>query len=117
MTARALIWLGALIIFSSVLSLASAEKAKILRESHKEQEAFQRAQIDGMKSYLQKQKDARKLISLAKRLPSENAELIKLIILKAYELEPNRRDIAILASYYQAEAKNRVKKIDPLYSK
>lgn len=116
MTPRALFWIGALIAFSAIVSLYSAERAKISRELLQQQEQFQQAQVESMKIFLQKQKDGKKLIRLAKRLPSENAELIKLVVLRAYELEPNSRDIAVLASAYDPGAKARVKEIDPLYS-
>lgn len=116
MTPRALFWIGALIAFSAIVSLYSAERAKISRELLQQQEQFQQAQVESMRIFLQQQKDGKKLIGLAKRLPSENAELIKLVVLRAYELEPNSRDIALLASAYSDEAKKRVKEIDPLYS-
>lgn len=68
-----------------------------------------------MAVYLAAQTDGRKMISLAKTVEKTAPELVEPIVLKAYELLPNSRDAAILASHYRPELKEKVKELDPLY--
>lgn len=117
MTVRALFWIGVFIAISAVVSLYSVERASIARVATQHQKEFENQQIESMRTFLGKQQDGRKLIGLAKRLPKENTQLIKMTILRAFELEPNSRDISILASTYSSAAKKRIQEIDPLYNR
>lgn len=75
----------------------------------------QDARLNSINSWLTKQTDGRKLITLAKTFQNNEPELVEPIILKAYELLPDNRDAAILASHYRPEIKEKIKTLDPLY--
>jgi|GEM_PF-1307196 len=74
-------------------------------------------QVENLKSYLAAESDERKLVSLAKKLRHAPEEILEPIVLRAYELNPNSRDIAVLASHFRPELKERVKELDPLYDR
>ncbi len=69
-----------------------------------------------VEKFLSNQTDGHKLIGLAKRYLKTEPDLVRPVIEKAYQLDPNSRDIAIFASFYNKDAKERVKVIDPLWS-
>lgn len=73
------------------------------------------SQVSSLDSYLALQTDERKLVSLAKHLRNSSPVILKPIIDKAYALNPNSRDITLLASYFHPELKARVTELDPLY--
>lgn len=72
-------------------------------------------QVENLKRYLANENDERKLVSLAKKLRHMPEEVLEPIVLRAYELNSNSRDIAILASHFRPELVERVKELDPLY--
>lgn len=72
-------------------------------------------QKSSLENYLTKQTDPRKLISLAKRLKGREDALIQLVADKAYELAPDSRDAALLASAFHSELKDKLLELDPLY--
>lgn len=66
-------------------------------------------------AYLDRQTDAFKLVGLAKLYAKNRPDLVRPVVERAYALNPNSRDIAILASPYLPAAKERVKFLDPLF--
>lgn len=116
MSGRLWFYLLAAIIISSLLSFLLWNKSRIASDQQKiEQESLTLARLS-MDRYLSKQVDGRKLVTLAKRLSHSRPELVEPVVLKAYELLPNSRDVAILASVYRPELKEKIKELDPLYS-
>jgi len=116
MSSRFWFYLLAAIIISALLSFLLWNKSRIASDQLRiEQESLSSAR-ESMNSYLAKQTDGRKLVTLAKRISVSRPELVEPVILRAYELLPNSRDVAILASIYRPELKAKIKELDPLYS-
>jgi len=115
MSGRAWFYLLASIVISGLLSFLLWNQSRLAQEQSKiEQDSLSAARLS-MEDYLAKQKDGRKLVTLARRVNHIRPELVEPIILRAYELLPNSRDVAILASTYRPELKEKVKELDPLY--
>ncbi len=115
MVSRFWFYLATAIILSGLGSYLSWVKTRQGSEIAAINQAAAAERSMAMESYLAKQTDGRKMISLAKNLQSTAPELVQPIVLKAYELLPNSRDAALLASYYRPELKEKVKELDPLY--
>jgi hypothetical protein len=115
MSSRFWFYLLVAIVISGLLSFLLWSQSRIASDQLKiEQDSLASAR-ESMNSYLAKQTDGRKLVTLAKRVSDTRPELVEPIILKAYELLPNSRDVAILASAYRPELKEKIKELDPLY--
>lgn len=71
--------------------------------------------IDNLRRYAANTQDERKLVSLAKKIRYEDKEILQTLIDRAYELNPNSRDITILASEFHPELKSKILQLDPLY--
>lgn len=67
-----------------------------------------------LKTFLAKQTDGPKLISLAKHVNSNQPELVEIIIEKAYALAPTNPDAVLLASAYHPELKAKALQLNPL---
>lgn len=108
-------YLAALIIIIGLLTgLLSIRNAGTNEVARLDQIYLER-QLQDLNSYLANQEDERKLISLAKKLHHADWRLLQPIIERAYEINPNSRDIALLASVFRPELKQRVRELDPLY--
>ena len=116
MSGRFWFYLAVLIVGAGELSLLVGGRARLNNELSRLNQAAFEEQEAALKPYLARQTDERKLVSLAKRLKQGDQRLLQLIIERAYELNPNSRDIALLASYFHPELKEKVKELDPLYS-
>lgn len=101
-----------------VLGLAvwnSAVRSRVELQVSSIERAGLEQRVSQMKEYSAKQNNARKLVSLAKNLKNEDPAVLRPLIERAYKLNPNSRDITLLASYYRPELKERAKKLDPLW--
>ncbi|MEX1123574.1 MAG: hypothetical protein WEC81_00095 [Patescibacteria group bacterium] len=116
MNTRFWLYLLAAIIISGLGSYLSWVKTSQAGELAAIERQAAETRLATMDSYLAKQTDGRKMISLAKKVEKSAPELVEPIVLKAYELLPNSRDAALLASHYRPELKDKVKELDPLYS-
>ena len=108
-------YLPVVIIITGLFSYLAWNNSKIKSEISLIEKQSQENRLNLINLWLDGQTDGRKLITLAKTFQLNQPELVEPVILKAYELLPNSRDAAILASYYQPELKEEVKKLDPLY--
>lgn len=109
-------YLGVLIVIAGEISYYRATQNRIAQELARLNLSAQEQRINDLKNYLGRQTDERKLVSLAKKLRFSEAKTLQLIIDRAYELNPNSRDITLLASEFHPELKERVKELDPLYA-
>lgn len=108
-------YLAAMIIIAALMVFFYGSRARLERETARvEAASFQAARTD-LENYLARQTDGRKMVTLAKRLSHQDARLIEPIIARAYALNPNSRDIAILLAAFRPEMKKRVEELDPLY--
>lgn len=73
------------------------------------------ASASSLNEYLAQQTDSRKLVALALIYQKTQPELVRPVALRAFELNKNSRDIALLATPYSKEAKERIQFLDPLY--
>lgn len=112
---RAWFYLAFIIILIGLVSWWAAGRNQLNQAAAQQLEDSQRDQERSLKGYLAKQTDSRKLVSLAKRLKNADSAIIRLVVERAYELNPNSRDIALLASFFNPELKDRVRELDPLY--
>lgn len=109
-------WGVAVIVIVSLVTYWRLELQEISRTAAIRTQDITEERNEAFKEYLQRQKDGYTLITLAKRLNSDgNEQLVEQLVLRAHELEPQSRDIAVLAAQYRPELKETVKKIDPLY--
>jgi len=82
---------------------------KLTHESQQEQAvAFDR--------YLAGQTDEHQLLTLAKMLRHGESWRLQKIAQRAYAINPNARDVALFASYFQPDLSQRVRQLDPLYT-
>lgn len=115
MIGRFWFYLPSLIIIAGLGSYLSWVNSRQASELAAIELAATQERRESIDQFLTRQTDGRKLISLAKRFEKTEPELVEPIVLKAYELLPNSRDAALLASYYRPDLKHRVKELDPLY--
>ncbi|OGD61758.1 hypothetical protein A3A71_00415 [Candidatus Berkelbacteria bacterium RIFCSPLOWO2_01_FULL_50_28] len=116
MSGRFWFYSGFLIVATGLLVWNSALKSRIAAEEVQITNASAQERIASLKEYATRQTNARKLVSLAKKLRFEDPAVLRPLIDRAYELNPNSRDITLLASYYRPELKERVKELDPLWN-
>lgn len=90
--------------------------SRIHHQQSLQEEQSRKERLSVMQSYLASQTDAHKLVKLLKNISYEDQDILRAVTLKAYELDNNNRDIAILASYFDDGAKKRVIELDPLYT-
>lgn len=67
-----------------------------------------------LQKYLATQKNAPKLIGLAKRLNKTEPALVQPVIERAYVLAPTNPDVVLLESYYHPELKTKAQELNPL---
>lgn len=115
MTSRFWFYLGALVVAAGLYSWRIATVNAINNEVGRIEQAGRLERIESVGRYVATQTDERKLVSLAKRLKNSDAETLRIIIDRAYALNPGSRDITLLASYYHPELKKRILELDPLY--
>ncbi|QQG49737.1 MAG: hypothetical protein HZB70_02980 [Candidatus Berkelbacteria bacterium] len=115
MTARFWFYLAAVIIIAGLGSWGLFNSRRLSNEIGRlEAEAIATDQAT-LTDYLERQDDAFKLVGLAKLYGKTHPELVKAVVLRAFELNKDSRDIAVLASPYSLEAEERLKVLDPLY--
>lgn len=115
MTPRAWLYLGVAIMLVALLTWYEEEKSEIRRVSENQTAESREVVVSAFRSYLKDQKNERSLVTLAKRIRLIDAELTRLTVERAYEINPNSRDIVILMSNYRPELKKRILELDPLY--
>lgn len=108
-------YLPVIIIITGLFSYLTWSNSKIKSEILLIEKQSQENRLNSINLWLNNQTDGRKLITLAKTFQLNQPELVEPVILKAYELLPDSRDVAILASHYQPEIKEEIRKLDPLY--
>ncbi len=115
MSGRFWFYLGAVII---IAGLGTTQLANARRSENE----LAKIEVDGLTEseaaldlYLAKQTDSRKLVSLVLLYNKTRPELVRRVALRAFELNKDSRDIALLAAPYSEEAKERVHFLDPLY--
>ena len=115
MSSRFWFYLGSLVIVAGLYSWRIASVNAISNEVSRIEQAGNQEQIKNITRYVAAQSDDKKLVSLAKRLKNGDKEILKIIIDRAYEINPGSRDITLLASSFHPELKDRVPELDPLY--
>ncbi|MEK7202018.1 MAG: hypothetical protein AAB669_00585 [Patescibacteria group bacterium] len=115
MTGRFWFYLGSLVIVAGLYSWRTATVNSINNEVGRIEQASQQERVENITRYVATQTDERKLVSLAKQLKNSDQETLRIIIDRAYELNPGSRDITLLASEFHPELKTRVLELDPLY--
>lgn len=108
-------YLGAVIIIAGLGTTQLANARRLENELAKIEADGLSASQKTLETYLEKQTDSRKLVGLALLYDKTRPELIRSIALRAFELNKDSRDIALLAAPYSEEAKERVHFLDPLY--
>jgi hypothetical protein len=103
------------IIIVALFSYWAGERNGIQKTLIQQEQQSLNDRHESIKTYAAKQTDARKLVSYAKNISSADSKSLQIIIDRAYELEPNSRDIVILASEFHPELKKRIQELDPLY--
>lgn len=104
------------LIVLGAVSLWRLELKEIESDLKTNLQAQQVERIKNLEAYLIKQKDERKLVSLIKKIPNEDYEILRRIALRAYELNGQSRDIALIASQFDPKIKEKVIKLDPLHN-
>ena len=103
-------------IVAGLYSWRTATVNAINNEVGRIEQASQQERVANIARYVATQTDERKLVSLAKKLSHSDKETLRIIIDRAYELNPGSRDITLLASTFHPELKARILELDPLYS-
>lgn len=117
MSNRFWFYLGSLVIVVGLYSWRIATVNAINNEVGRIEQTGQEERVRNITRYVETQTDERKLVSLAKRLKNSDKETLRIIIDRAYVLNPGSRDITLLASVFHPELKDRVPELDPLYKK
>jgi len=116
MIKRGWFYLAVLIVVAGEITVLNMVRIKQHRELVRINDQATARQQQDLNTYLTRQTDARKLVRLAKLLTHNQSFLLQPIIDRAYALNPNSRDITLLASSYHPELKDQVTKLDPLYN-
>lgn len=115
MSGRFWFYLGALIVAAALGTTYLANTRQLeARIASIDQTALAASEAD-LKTYLAKQTDGRKLVGLAILYSTARPQLVKPVALRAFELNKDSRDIAVLAAPYSKEAKERIQFLDPLF--
>lgn len=115
MTGRFWFYLAALIVIAGIGTTYLASARRSANERARSEAAAVSDSKSALAEYLSRQTDSRKLVNLAILYQKTRPELVEPVAVRAFELNKNSRDIALLASPYSEEAKERVKFLDPLY--
>lgn len=115
MSGRFWFYLGSAIVIAGLFSWYVSNQNSITLQMTRLEEQGRSVRLENLDGYLAKETDERKLVSLAKLLRHEEPLVLKPIIERAYELNPNSRDIALLASEFHPELNEKIKTLDPLY--
>jgi len=115
MTGRFWFYLGVTVIIVGLYSWRLAAVNGVNRQISRIDQASLQAQSDSLNRWAANQTDERKLISLAKKLKNRDQALLQILIDRAYAINPNSRDITILASQFHPELKDKILQLDPLY--
>lgn len=117
MNHRLWFYLGAAVVILGLYGWRLAGTYSINNQISRINQASQQSQSDNLRRWALNQTDERKLISLAKRLKNRDQWLLQILIDRAYALNPNSRDITLLASQFHPELKPKVLILDPLFQK
>ena len=115
MHGRLWFYLAAVIVIVTLICSYEAIKNKTNRQVATSEQAGIQDQKNQLSSYLQKQTDAHKVLSLAKLMKNASPDLIEMMADRAYQLDPTNRDVVLLSSAFHPELKSQVLKLDPLY--
>lgn len=115
MSSRFWFYLGSLVVVVGLYSWRIATVNTINNQVSRIEQVGQQERVKSTAHYIKTQTDERKLVSLAKRLKNGDRETLKIIIDRAYEINPGSRDITLLASTFYPELKEKVLELDPLY--
>ncbi|MEK7170827.1 MAG: hypothetical protein AAB774_00785 [Patescibacteria group bacterium] len=115
MSNRFWFYLASIVIVAGLYSWRIATVNAINNEIGRIEQASQQERVKNITRYVASQTDERKLVGLAKRLKNSDQETLRIIIDRAYALNPGSRDITLLASQFHPELKARVLELDPLY--
>jgi len=115
MTKRFWFYLAVLIIVAGLGGWLVASNRQIENERVRLERESQQIRQAALDRYLQQQTDGRKLVRLAQLFNETQPDFVKPVVLRAYELDPNSRDIVLLASHYLPAAKERLRFVDPLF--
>jgi hypothetical protein len=115
MPQRFWLYLAALIAIAGLGGYYLLHKRSVETELQKLVAVGVEADQQALDRYLGNQVDGLKLVGLVKLLAKNRPELVRPVALRAFELEPNRRDVALLASPYSEIAKERLQFLDPLF--
>jgi hypothetical protein len=115
MSGRFWFYLAAVIIVAGIGTANLASTRRLENELIRQDKAALATSQEELDLYLTKQSDSRKLVALALLYEKTRPELVRPVALRAFELNKDSRDIAVLAAPYSEEAKERVHFLDPLY--
>jgi hypothetical protein len=115
MTGRFWFYLGASVVIVGLYSWRLAAVNSVTHEISRIDQASLQAQSDSLQTWADGQTDERKVVSLAKKLRTRDQALLKILVDRAYAINPNSRDITILASQIHPELKDKILQLDPLY--
>ncbi len=115
MGARFWFYLGAVIVIAGLATWQVSNARRLEKELNRITNAALSDSQESLGLYLGRQNDSRKLVSLATTYAKTQPDLVKPVVLRAFELNPDSRDIALMAAPYSSAAKERVKFLDPLY--
>lgn len=116
MSRRFWFYSASLIVIAGLLVWLLAIRNQHRNEQERQEALFAADQQAQLEKYLSDHNDDRKLVTLAKHYAKTEPGLVRQVVEKAYELNPNSRDIVILVSHYHPELKEKIKFLDPLYS-
>lgn len=115
MSSRFWFYLGAVIVIAGLGTTHLANTRKLANELAALETHSLTENQEALTHYLEKQTDSRKLVSLALLYQKTRPELVRPVALRAFELNKDSRDIAVLAAPYSQEARERIRFLDPLY--
>ena len=115
MSNRFWFYLGSLIVIAALGTTYLANSRRLENQLARADAEGLAESEQSLEGYLAKQTDSRKLVGLALLYQKTRPELVRPVALKAFELNKNSRDIAVLAAPYSKIAEERIKFLDPLY--
>ncbi len=116
MSSRVWLYLTAVIIAGALVTRGALAVSAVNRESRSLEAKSLNEQREILDRYLAKQTDEHKLLRLAKQMQHRPSELLQMVAERAYEVNPNNRDIVVLNSFFKPELKPRIIELDPLYA-
>jgi len=115
MSKRFWFYLTAIVVIAGLYTWRLAVVNGVNNQIGRIEAAGQAERVGNLHRWVDAQKDERKLISLAKKLRYLDNASLQVLIDRAYALNPNSRDITILASQFHPEFKSKILELDPLY--